>query len=380
MKTFTKSDLVELVKAEVEPAVSIYIETDPNWPEREQSPIKLKNAIKEVKQILQKNGADEDSIKKMLRPVNELIDNDEFWKRQSSGLAIFLSKDQFFYYRVPVKVENITTVSSTFYVKPLIPLVTESDRYYILDLSLKSVRFFEVAPPVIRQIDFPEDVKTNIEDLIEFGDREDLQVHSGGGGSNVSFYGDFYTDENKREDIKVFFRQIDEFVSKHLKDQDDYLVLVGVAESNALYREIAGYKFILDDELRGSWDHLGPEELREKTDDLVAPHFEQNKRDALANFRKVQNTDKALTGLKAVIGKALSGRVDTLFIKKGVVKWGTFNTQEFHLNIELEQTPDNYDLLNFAAVNTLLNNGKVYLLDEEEVKDDEYYIFATLRY
>jgi hypothetical protein len=377
MKTFTKAEMAELISRNPVPGVSIFLKTHPSWPEKEHSVIKLKNSIKEAKSQLAGSGYDEDMIKKILRQADKLLEDEEFWARQSEGLAVFLSKDFFVYYRLPVSFEDRVIVSSYFYLKPLIPILTETGRYYILDLNIKNVRLFEATYDSIRQFELG-DIKTNIEDLIEYKGREDLQVHTGGGGgANTAFYGDFYTNDDQREEIRIFYKQVESSVQELLKDSSEYMILVGVEGLQSLYRGITTYRHITEDGLDGSWDHLHPNELQQKTFEIIKPYFEKDKKEAINHFNSGNYRDRVITGLKAILGKSYSGLVETLFVKKGVIKWGTFNTEEFHLNVALESDGNNYDLLNFAVIHTLLYDGRVFLVEDEEFEHD---IGAILRF
>jgi hypothetical protein len=56
-----------------------------------------------------------------------------------------------------------------------------------------------------------------------------------------------------------------------------------------------------------------------------------------------------------------------LFVPVGVQQWGTFNpdTDEVHLSKRAKM--GHKDLLDFAAIETLLNGGTVYAVEPKEV-------------
>ena len=63
---------------------------------------------------------------------------------------------------------------------------------------------------------------------------------------------------------------------------------------------------------------------------------------------------------------AVNGRVETLIVPIGVQKWGRYITETDSVEFEREATQENDDLLNFAAVHTLLNSGNVYVVPREQ--------------
>jgi hypothetical protein len=51
----------------------------------------------------------------------------------------------------------------------------------------------------------------------------------------------------------------------------------------------------------------------------------------------------------------------------GVQKWGTFDPDSNELSVSPEKKPHFVDLLDLAAVHTLLNGGTVYAVEPEKV-------------
>ncbi|HEX6203844.1 MAG TPA: hypothetical protein VF100_12640, partial [Thermoanaerobaculia bacterium] len=60
-------------------------------------------------------------------------------------------------------------------------------------------------------------------------------------------------------------------------------------------------------------------------------------------------------------------RVDTLFVPRGVRRWGRFDESSRAIEPHDEQRADSEDLLDRAAVHTFVNRGTVYSVTPEEV-------------
>ncbi|MEG3867970.1 hypothetical protein QUA46_17870 [Microcoleus sp. MON2_D6] len=83
--------------------------------------------------------------------------------------------------------------------------------------------------------------------------------------------------------------------------------------------------------------------------------------------------------MKEAVSAAYFGRVDRLFVALGVQQWGSFipdtNAVQVHPDAELGDE----DLLNAAAIQTILNGGTVYAMPPEQVPD-EAPLAAIFRY
>jgi hypothetical protein len=83
--------------------------------------------------------------------------------------------------------------------------------------------------------------------------------------------------------------------------------------------------------------------------------------------------------LKTVVKAANFGRVDTLIVPLGVHRWGHYDTQNNKVVLEADKKPENEDLLDFAAMHTLVNSGKVFTVQPENLPGDGD-LAAILRY
>ena len=100
-----------------------------------QNPIRLKNLIIGALTRLIEAGVDESQVNQILEKTNE-IDRQDFWEGiGEQGLAIFISKNIFHYYILPLEFEELVVVSDRFHVKPLLQILNNNGRFYVLGLS-----------------------------------------------------------------------------------------------------------------------------------------------------------------------------------------------------------------------------------------------------
>jgi hypothetical protein len=62
-----------------------------------------------------------------------------------------------------------------------------------------------------------------------------------------------------------------------------------------------------------------------------------------------------------------------------VQEWGNFDPQANELKIHADAEPGDEDLLNSAAIQTLLNGGSVYAVEPDQVPDQAL-LAAVFRY
>ena len=68
-----------------------------------------------------------------------------------------------------------------------------------------------------------------------------------------------------------------------------------------------------------------------------------------------------------------------MFVPLGVQIWGRYDDANNKVILDSEPTPENEDLLDFAAAETILNSGQVFAVPREQLPGDGD-LAAILRY
>ena len=72
--------------------------------------------------------------------------------------------------------------------------------------------------------------------------------------------------------------------------------------------------------------------------------------------------------------------MEILFLADSVEeKWGRFDPQSNQVHLHPEAGTDDEDILDFTAIQTIINGGSVYLLDRSQLPDGEA-LAALFRY
>lgn len=365
MDTLERENLRELLSNSGGPCVSIFLPTHRAGAELQQDPIRLKNLIREAEEKLKAAGMRAPAAKKLLKPASGLLRNGGFWRRQSDGLAVFVSSDSFQSYRLPIPFTELVVVSGRFHLKPLLRLLSGDGKFHILALSQNQIRLLEGSRFTVNEVDVGN-VPASLAETLKYDVFEkQLQFHTrtpagGQGKRQAIFYGMGAGAEDNKNEILRYFQQVDRGIRDFLRVEKIPLVLAGVEYLFPIYREANTHPFLLEKGIPGNPEGLRDEELHREAWKILDPFFQKREEEAIERFRQAVGTGKASSDLVEIVPAAYDGRVDSLFIAVGVQRWGRFNPATRELELHPEFAEGDEDLLDFGAVHTFLNGGSVY--------------------
>jgi hypothetical protein len=389
MALLSIDELKSLVENPQKPCVSLYMPMVKAGPEVRQNPIRFKNLIREAEARLDTMESRHTEAVDFLQPAKEL-DTVEFWENQDHGLVIFVSPNVFRYYQLPMEFQELVVVSDQFHLKPLLHLVNNDGRFYVLALSQKDVKFFEGTRYSIKEVEV-KNMPKSLDEALQYDETaKDGQFRiatSKGGTSNSfsqpgSFHGQGSPDRDEHQkDILQFFHAIDAPLHEKLRNQKAPLVLAGVEYLHPIYREANTYPHLVEEGITRRPEVFQAEELHEDAWQIVEPMFSQAQKDAMELYQQLagEGTGKASSDIKEIISAAYYQRVDSLFVPVGQQIWGKFDPENMSVDLHPEPEPDDEDMLDFAAIHTLLNSGTVYTVEPEEVPNGAHAV-AIFRY
>jgi hypothetical protein len=370
----------ELASIEDQTCVSIYVSTH-RAGQVEKDRIELKNAIKEAHNKLETIGYSSKEADDFLSQASDLTENQDFLNSQSDTLAIFITKDNFQYFNLPIQTENYTFVGNEHYVLPLLKELNSKERFFILALSQNEVRFFEGRSTGIYPVIIEDLVPADRAEALKYYDSPEakLQHHAGSNGGSV-FHGQGGGKDVENARLEEYMRAIDSGLMEMLHDEKVPMIIAAVDFLVPMYRNISNYKYISDKQISGNPESMSPTDLHHAALEELSEHFASTKRDALESFNAFLAEDKADMTVANIIPAAINQRVDTLFVDATQKYYGTVNAATQTINIANEMTADNQELLNTAAKYTYLNGGDVYILNKEEMPNITTPLCAVYRY
>ena len=375
MDIFNRSHLEDLLEAQAQPCVSIFLPTHRAGREVQQDPIRLKNLLREAEQGLAELGIR--SANDITETAHDLVSDSHFWRHQGDGLALFLSPAFHRHYRLPASFEELVVVADHFHLKPLLPVMSSTEHFYVLGLSQKYVKLFRGGRFSVGEVEL-EGVPASLADALRFDDREpSLQLH--GGRTTAIFHGQGLGKDDPKDDIKRYFRQIDAGLHEILREERSPLVLAGVDYLLPLYREITEYPNVVPGGVVGSPEHLSTNQLHAEAWELVAPQFSRRRSAAKAHYLSVADTPQGSSDIKRVIRAAHQGRVESLFVAVGEHLWGRWDPLTDAIQVDDQSRAGDRDLLDAAAAQAWMHGGSVFAVPPGEVPGDGK-LAAVLRF
>lgn len=364
MDTFTRDDLKNLLEHHDAACLSIFM---PAGADSQAAPIRLRNLLREAEQRLAVCGLRTPDVKAFLEPLESLLTDSSFWREQSKGLAIFRSADLLHNYRLQLDFAELVNIGARFHVKPLLPLLNGDGRFYVLALSQNAIRLLEGTRQHISEVEL-EHMPTSLADALkEEVVEKQVQFRTGTGrlgskgrGTTPGMGGG--AEEEDKERILRFFRQIERGLQDVLRSEQAPLVLAGVDYLHPLYRQVNTYPYLVEGGVTGNPDTLKPSELHARAWVNVQLVFLREQQEAIARYNQLASTERASDQIDVIVPAAYYGRVETLLVDCSAAQWGRFNPETNSIVLHDKLEPGDEDLVDLAATHTLLNSGDVYAL------------------
>ncbi len=380
----SKELFAEIANYKAECCVSIYIPTHRAGVEINEhfDPIVYKNGLQDVKQKLQTKGIETIQIERMLEPGYELLRDDGFWHKLTESLVVFIAEGYFKYIKMPVVPTEEIVIDNSFFVAPLIPIITTKEYYYLLVISKKQAKFYRADAFGMQYIPIDE-LPNGVDDVVHFEEKDDEKLfrtggRGGTGGANFHGIGSGKPDE--KQNIALYLEEVDDTLWKHILNKENAPVLLaGVEYLIPIYKQVTDYHNIWNEALTGSHEHEDIPTLYKQTREIMEPYFQRGLNKALEDYGNKSATALTSTTASDIIPATYYAQVSHLFIRKGEHIWGTFDEMANELKIFNTPEEGGEDLLDNAVVKTLVNGGEVFLLEKEKMPAESL-IAAILRY
>jgi Bacterial archaeo-eukaryotic release factor family 3 len=372
---FARHDLDELVACDKQPAVSIYMPTHAAGREVRQDAIRLRNLLNTATKRL---GADHrpPEIAELLDPARLLVDDEEFWRYQERGLAVFLAPGFHRVHKLPVEVAEELFVGAHFCIRPLLPLAHPEARFWVLTISAGRTRLYQGSRWSFDEfpgIELPQGVQEIYDETIfqeGFKAGPTGRPQRGAPTAMAKSQAVETPEDVRKAELLELLRRVKAAVEPVIKRQPAPVILVAHPEIQGHFRDIAKWKEMLPEGIQENPDALGSQELHRKACEFIAPREEKNRTDALGRLESMLgsgNNGKATTVPEEIVKAARYGRVDRLFLSDGEPLWGWFDEQHDRIVAHRDPAPGDDDLLDYAAVLTLRQGGNVMVVDRTQL-------------
>ncbi len=364
--------------------VSIFIPTQRAGKEvlEEKNKIHLKSLWKEISTKLSEKGVEKSEIEAINTPIQKLLNNRDFWRHQSDGLAIFAAKDFFEYYNLPLKFEAHYYINKEFYIKPIVPIFSGDGRFNLLSLQLEEVKLYEATKYSIGPIEIQDSIPQRLEDRVGYDYQEKTLQQKSGATSmgQKNMHGHAGADRERKDEILRFFRAVDQGLNEYLQQEKLPLLVACQDYLFSIYKDANTYQNLYPEVVPGNPGETDMIGLHKKAWQVIGSHFESQKREKIEQFKEQHNTEKTSAVVHDIFPAIHQGKVDTLLLENRGEIWGKYDKETMKVEIEDQQNSENISLMNWAAAKVLEQNGQVFLVEEAQMPEKNSKINAIYRY
>ncbi|GAB3546503.1 baeRF7 domain-containing protein [Spirosoma fluminis] len=371
-----KDTLLDLASQAHTQSISIFIPTHQRGKEvnEGQDIIAFKNHVQRIRLALEAQSLRSNEVNELMQPLENLLDDTQFWRHQQQGLAVFRNPNYFAVFHSPIPLENSSRLDTSFYVQPLLPFAQRSPVYCLLQISKKGVSLFKADTYSITPLELADSMPSGLEDVTKYYDfEEELQGRTKGRSGSMAMYTSSENAEDKEKDhlLADYFRLIDTAIVAMMGTQNLPLVLASVAYFQPIYHDINTYPHLHKEGLTGNFDHTQPEELHQMAQELLGDSIEQDKQRRINQYQNSSGSDLVSSNDRELLKAAVTGRIDTLFLKTDASLWGHFDENTLKTTIHEEKQDGDESLVQKIALLTLRNGGQVYVMDEFNLLENQ---------
>jgi hypothetical protein len=382
----SKEQFAALANYKGEHCISIYLQTNNSTSveaNKQKDFTGFKNKLQQLTGLLKEKKAEQTRIERLLKPGYDLLRNEAFWSNLSDGLAVFIADGLFKYIKLPLTPKEEVLINSSFYLTPLIPVITSKDYFYVLVLSKKQAKLYRADSFGMQYVPVPE-MPNGVDDVVHFEEKDDqklFRTESAGAGAGANYHGIGSGKPDEKANLAMYFDEVDETLWKEVLHNETNvpLLLVGVEYLIPIYKQVAKYKPIWDDAITGSHEHEDINSLYQQARAKMEPYFNERVARALAVYGNQSATELTTSIADDIIPAAHYGRISQLFVLRNEHIWGSFDEMNNQLTIHPTQEADDECLVDKTVIKTLLNGGEVFILAPEKMPGGSK-LAALMRY
>jgi hypothetical protein len=367
MELLTKEFIQELLAADQEPCLSLYMPTHQRHPENLQDIILFKNLVKHLGESLILKYSSQET-EDYLKPFDILIEDHDFWNHTSDGLAIFSADGLFKVVGVHKSFDELAIVADSFHTKPLMQYMQSLDHFHVLGLSLNEIKLFEGDRHSITEIDLTAKTPKNIKDVVG----NDLTEPSLNGDTSIGILvesiamhiGNSGKKDETGKDEERFFREVGEVIYEHFSKPTGWpLILAALPEHHNLFRKVNKNPLLLSYGITINPTSVSPDQLAKMAWKIMEPEYISKLDKLVDQYENAKAKGKGSDEYKEVAVAAVEGRVDILLVEADrlipirITNLTTGNTQKKDLI-----NPKVDDLLDDMGELVLKMGGQVMVL------------------
>lgn len=352
----TQNELLPLSLERSPASVSIYLPTTPVSGEISGDRTVLKNLTSEAVDKLTAAGHDKREVLALAELLEDLVEDDNFWRFQAHSLAVFATPSGLRTFRLPNALGATVDVSDRFLLKPLLRAVTFPNVAYVLALAEGSVRLLEISPDMpVASVD-AAGLPKNINDAL-----------------GVSSMG--VRTESRRSDSPAgqralrtkFVRSVARAVRAALAGQEVPLFLAAEHYLGGLYRQVNSYPHLAAFGLDGTPENLTDAELAASARGLLDRLYNEKIASLRELFASRSNSGRSTADVAQAARAAAHGAIATLLVDFNAVVPGRVDEETGAVTFDQTATVSNYGVVDEIARRALHTGADVLAVRSEDL-------------
>jgi hypothetical protein len=382
VESFGLENIQEMVKASG-PCVTVLLPSYRPGAQAKSMAAILKTNLQEAARQLALRKISGSAITDLLDPLEQLTQDEDFLAGSRWGRAIFRSSEMLRQLQLIGPVNQALTIGACFNLRPILAELHLPAEFYLLELSKKRVDLFRCNHLQAQRVELPSGVPDTLDEALAFKQPDhDLENRAAAGASAGAMsrirFGTGSGRETQQTYLSDFYKAVDRGVRERLNGSNAPLVLAGVHEDTAIYRTINTYPNLLARSISGSPSGstaAKENEIVEQAYWIVRSDTAEKAAKRLAELKERVSPGRFSVHLEPILHAAAEGRVDTIYIDESAQRLGLFADAQ-------RVAPSNWgeeDLLNRAAVETILHGGLAFALPNSGMPDGAA-VAAVFRY
>jgi hypothetical protein len=364
----THAEIVALLDERDPASVSIYLATSALTHESDADRIELKNFAAEAVAQLEAHGTERAAIAAVREHVDDLLDDDEFWTRLGSSLAVFVTPAGARTFRLPNRLTSLVEVSDRMHLKPLLRSVTFPQAALVLALAQGSVRLIEIAregsPAEVAVADLPADVASAV-GKASISDR--------------SATGRIQGSEGQKVRMRQYARLVDRAVRPVVAGLGVPLILACTEPLASIYRSVNSYPGLAEEGIPGSPEGATDQQLAAAARDVLDRLYAAELAEVREGWETRVSQGGGATDLAEVARAATFGAVDTRLVDIDQTVPGFVDEHTGVVTLDDTDDAANYGVVDELARRVLESGGRVLALRSDDIPG-ETSTAAILRY
>jgi hypothetical protein len=355
----TREDIVTLAGIREQGCISLYAPASPNATESEYARIEIKSRLRQAVQQLEAAGTNEELVTTINRSMDRILDDPEFWRRQSNSVAVFVNGSTLTSFRLANNLLGFTEVSDRFAITPLLRAATFAHSAHVLALAQNSVRLIDVSPDSpgseVTVPGLPKDLQSTV--ALDITNDRDTLAH-------------LRNSEDPKIRMLEYSQAVDRALRPVLAGSNRPLILAATEPLASIFRSACTYPGLAPSAIGGNPEERSAVELARGAAPVLDELHAAELATQTARFEEGTPQDLVERTLAGVALAATFKAIDTLFVDIDHHVPGLVDEMTGVITRSDAEDAYNYDVIDEIVRRALASDAKVFAIRAADVPGD----------